>query len=302
MTSSSSPAVSIVIRTRNRPALLGTALADISRQTFTDTEILVVNDGGDPGPVAAAVTGQPGQLKDRTRIINRTSRPGRWLSANAGAQAARGRYLNLHDDDSWNSAFLDRTVAWLDAHSTEDAVAAPTDIIWEHFSPAGELEHSEREPFNQDLREITLYDLLQTNRSVPIGVLYRRAVLEELSWFDGSLPVVRDWEYHIRLARRRPIRVLDGDALAFWHQRIGVHGDRGNSVIAMHDDHRRTDKLVRDRALRAYAAKEGIGPLLYAARMFDDKAGALHVHLEGVEQRIARSSPGSAHWTTGSVR
>lgn len=116
-------------------------------------------------------------------------------------------------------------------------------------------------------------------------MLYRRAVLEELSWFDGSLPVVRDWEYHIRLARRRPIRVLDGDALAFWHQRIGVHGDRGNSVIAMHDDHRRTDKLVRDRALRAYAAKEGIGPLLYAARMFDDKAGALHVHLEGVEQQ-----------------
>ena len=149
--------------------------------------------------------------------------------------------------------FLAKTVAWLEAHPESDAVTARVEILEE------DLDGSvlQRRTMWPDAAEITLYDLLLTNRTVPIGTLYRTSTLIELGYFDESLEVVGDWEYHLRLASRRPIPVLPGPALATWHQRIGADGDQGNSVIVLHEKHRQFDKLVRDRALRESVAGGG---------------------------------------------
>ena len=50
-----SPTVTIVVRTRNRPAMLRRALASINSQTYRNFEVVVVNDAGDETEVRSVI-------------------------------------------------------------------------------------------------------------------------------------------------------------------------------------------------------------------------------------------------------
>lgn len=278
------PRVTVVMRTFGRPDMLAAAIADVQAQDFTGWELVIVNDAGDRDDVDRVVeaSGQRGRTQS-VRVIHLESHGGRWVAANVGAKAATGDFVNLHDDDdSWHPSFLARTVAWLDAHPDEHAVATAIDIIHERADGTEER----REPLWPELREVTLFDLMLSNRLVPIGMLYRASTLRDLGYFDESLEVVGDWEYHLRLAQRRPIQRLAGPVLAFWHQRPASVGHAGNSMIAMFDTHRRYDKLIRDRELRDGLDQQVLGSMLYLTRFIDEQNLGLHHHLEEVEGRL----------------
>src|SRR3954466_4005184 len=78
--------ISVVVRTKDRPALLAEAIASI-RATGYPAEIVVVNDGG------AKV-----DVDDVTLIEHETSR-GRSEAANAGVRAAKNDFVTFLDDD-----------------------------------------------------------------------------------------------------------------------------------------------------------------------------------------------------------
>ena len=82
-------AVSIVVRTFNRPEFLAATIADVRAQTFTDWELLIVNDGGEPGAVDVAVADTGAAADPRIRVVHLPENGGRWRSANAGAPRRR---------------------------------------------------------------------------------------------------------------------------------------------------------------------------------------------------------------------
>lgn len=45
------PSCAVITRTKSRPLLLQRAMASVAAQTFRDFTWVVVNDGGEPGPV-----------------------------------------------------------------------------------------------------------------------------------------------------------------------------------------------------------------------------------------------------------
>jgi glycosyltransferase involved in cell wall biosynthesis len=47
--------IAVVMRTYERPVLLARAIASVQLQTFTDWELVVVNNGGQPAGVDAVV-------------------------------------------------------------------------------------------------------------------------------------------------------------------------------------------------------------------------------------------------------
>ncbi|MEY2768111.1 MAG: hypothetical protein RI912_1774, partial [Actinomycetota bacterium] len=47
--------VAVIMRTFERPVLLARAVASVCQQTFTDWELVIVNNGGAPGPVDSVV-------------------------------------------------------------------------------------------------------------------------------------------------------------------------------------------------------------------------------------------------------
>ena len=105
---SAPPMFSIVMATRDRPALFGEALASVAAQEQVDTEIIVVNDGSSAelrAQYEAVLERAQGALGPRLRSFQLVRRPkghGQSYSLNFGAEQARGEYLCfLDDDDLW---------------------------------------------------------------------------------------------------------------------------------------------------------------------------------------------------------
>ena len=92
------PEVSVVVPTRFRPDLVSRAVRGVLAQTMADLEVVVVVDGPDEDTVAAlAAIGD-----DRVRVLVQPVKGGAPNARNVGAQAARGRWTAmLDDDDEW---------------------------------------------------------------------------------------------------------------------------------------------------------------------------------------------------------
>lgn len=86
-----SPQVSIIIPTHNRPHLLPIAVRSALAQTFTDLEVIVVDDAST----------ERAQLPDdpRLRVIRLEQSRGGAGARNVGTTAARGRWVMYLDDD-----------------------------------------------------------------------------------------------------------------------------------------------------------------------------------------------------------
>jgi glycosyltransferase involved in cell wall biosynthesis len=94
----STPEVTVVIPTRFRPELVTRAVGSVLAQTFTDFEVVVVVDG--PDDETRTALDQLGD--DRLRVIVLPEKGGAPNARNVGAQAARGRWTALlDDDDEW---------------------------------------------------------------------------------------------------------------------------------------------------------------------------------------------------------
>ena len=86
----STPLLTIIIPTYNRPDLLPRAVASALNQTLTDIEVLVVDDGSTPAVDLPA--------EARLRVIHQANQGGA-AARNQGAKAARSRWITYLDDD-----------------------------------------------------------------------------------------------------------------------------------------------------------------------------------------------------------
>ncbi|ABL65478.1 glycosyltransferase family 2 protein [Chlorobium phaeobacteroides] len=99
------PEISVILPTFNRARLLDTAIQSVLGQTFTDWELLVVDDGSSDNTfdlVNPYITENPRirYLRHCNRKLNNTR--------NAGIQAAFGRYITFLDsDDSYTPDHLE---------------------------------------------------------------------------------------------------------------------------------------------------------------------------------------------------
>lgn len=178
--------VSVVIRTKDRPALLGEAIASV-RATGYPCEIVVVNDGG----VKPEVEGV-------TLVHHETSR-GRSEAANAGVRAAANRNIAFLDDDD---LFYPEHLATLANAAQSAHVAWYSDAVSAFLRPGenGSYEtHSRLRLFAQDYdRELLLLD-----NYIPLpALLLERETFLALGGFDAEFDLFEDWDFLIRLSQR----------------------------------------------------------------------------------------------------
>lgn len=96
------PAVSVILPTQGRRNTLARAIASVQAQTWTDWELLVVDDAPADAPDWTDASNPDGWRADpRVRLIRSRQARGCAAAKNVGLQAARGRWVAYLDDDNW---------------------------------------------------------------------------------------------------------------------------------------------------------------------------------------------------------
>lgn len=87
------PLVSVIIPTYKRPDILERAVDSVKNQTYSNVEIIVVDDANDPK------VRQVFQNDERVILLVNEENKGGCYSRNRGLKASKGEYINFLDDD-----------------------------------------------------------------------------------------------------------------------------------------------------------------------------------------------------------
>lgn len=106
------PLVSVVMPTFNAEKYLGEAIESLLRQTFTNFELIIVNDGSTDNSAQVAAWYQA--RDSRVRLLHQ-SNSGTAASMNRGCRLARGKYIaRMDSDDVCHPLRLERQVDFLE--------------------------------------------------------------------------------------------------------------------------------------------------------------------------------------------
>ena len=193
------PRVSIVIPTYNRAAMLPRAVNSVLTQTFTDLELLIVDDYSvDNTPDVAASLAD---ADSRIRTFRHSRNRGLAATRNTGIANAQGEYIAfLDDDDEYMPTKLEKQVQALDAASPDLGLAYAWCSI---VGPTGDIV-GERTPLAEGcvFREALARRLIL---GIGSSSMIRASVIEDIGWFDESLPRSEDLDFLCRLTRRYKI-------------------------------------------------------------------------------------------------
>ncbi|MCO4053304.1 MAG: glycosyltransferase family 2 protein [Bosea sp.] len=229
-------AVSIVLPTHNRAYCLKRAVGSILAQTFTDWELILIDDGStDETP--ALVENFAQQLTGRFHSA-RLEKAGVSQARNRGIEMARGKWIAFQDsDDVWMPEKLGLQMNRLAAHPED--VFCFTDFF--EFSDAGYL--SDRHVSHQ-LVESKIYPELLRVRSNVItcpSVVAARHRVEALGGFNPSMHLCEDIDLWTRLAMQGPAGSVNVPL-------VGVHVRREAKFAYASGLMGRHDLLTRARA------------------------------------------------------
>lgn len=196
------PKVSVCIPTYNRVELLPQAIESVLRQTYSDFELLVCDDGSTDDTLELMA-----KLSDpRVRYIRHDRNIGKSNNMRSGFEAAIGDYfIKFDDDDRLTSDFLKRTVAILDKNSAVDFVGTDHWIIDIHNRrDRDRTQRNSRQWGRSELGAGIVDNLLEVvfvKQSFQIGAtLFRRSALEAVGFMLPGLQNCEDNDLFVRLA------------------------------------------------------------------------------------------------------
>ena len=195
-----SPSVSIVIATRDRARWIAETIESVQRQTFTDWELVIVDDGSTDG--TEGVVAQFG-ADDRIRWIPRAAE-GRSAARNHGIAVSSGPLVAFQDaDDLWEPTKLARQVDALAADPTAGLCYTAA-----RFIDATGTRLAMRKP-PEPLEGFALPRLARGNVIILASVVVRRACFDQVGAFEPNLHACEDWDLWLRIARRFPVAFVD---------------------------------------------------------------------------------------------
>jgi glycosyltransferase involved in cell wall biosynthesis len=192
------PKISVIIPVYNAIQFLPDTLSCVLNQTFTDFEVIIVDDGSNDES-ADWVAG----VSDSRISLIRQANQGTQGARNTGVRHAQGEYIALLDnDDLWEPTKLEKQFRCLEQNPSVGLVYTWTSIIDQHDKRTGEtvVSHADGDVFKQ----------LLVSNFVACGStpLIRRVCFEQVGVFDCELHYLGDWDMWIRIARHYPFAVI----------------------------------------------------------------------------------------------
>ncbi|MEP6714272.1 MAG: glycosyltransferase [Terriglobia bacterium] len=275
-----SPMVSIVVPAYNAARFLRQSLDSIVGQTYSNREILFMDDGSTDETEAIARS-----YGDRIVYHRQPRNRGQFPNVDDGIALARGEYIAVyHSDDIYHPEIVAKEVEFLERHSQVAAVFAMHIFInaegneWGRLRLAPEIPVGVPVAYESILNTILCYK----NRIFPApSSMVRASVYREKAPYRGrEYPVTADFEMFFRIARDYPVGLLgehlfryrwghgNADQLdrmlrtapeayfAIMDEHLAAPGAKGRAraeSLTAHEAHRGEDAVIR--AVNCYIMK-----------------------------------------------
>lgn len=184
------PLVSIIMPTLNRNHLLPHAIDSLLNQSYTNWELLLVNDGGEPINVE--------KFDQRIRYFELNTNYGQSVARNIALRLAKGEIIcYLDDDDIFLGNHIQTIVdalqenvaqfVYTDSQHVDQYIENGTFTYSEPVIPYSHIEYSK--------------ERLRTQNFIPINTwAHRRECFDKTGLFNESLNSLEDWELLLRFS------------------------------------------------------------------------------------------------------
>ncbi len=200
------PKVSVVIPAYNSMKYLPETLESVLQQTFTDFEVLIINDGSSDNIVQWV----SGLVDPRVKLICQENQ-GLSAARNTGIAHAQADYIAFVDaDDLWAPTKLEKQVRCLNADPEVGLVHAWMALVDERGKSTGRVLKSSVEGYVWE-------QIVQCNNIACLSVMVRRCCFDTMGLFERNLRSVEDWDMWIRIATRYPFAVIK-EPLVYYRQ------------------------------------------------------------------------------------
>ena len=202
--------ISVILPTYNRCLFLKQAIESVLAQTFTDYELIVVDDGStDETPELLASYGE--------KIITiRQENKGVSAARNAGIQKASARLIAFLDsDDLWMPEKLAVQKAFFDARPND--LICQTEEIWirNGIRVNPKIKHKKQSGM---IFEPSLHLCLVS----PSAVMIRRELFDAVGMFDENILACEDYDLWLRTACQYPVYLISDPLIL----KQGGHADQ----------------------------------------------------------------------------
>ena len=184
------PSLSVIVPVYNGEQTIRETIDSVLQQTFSDFELIVINDGSQDSTLEVVSSIPDARIK-----IFSHPNAGQAISRNRGIERASGEFIAFLDaDDLWKPDKLEVQLKALEANPQAAVAYSWTDFI----DKSGQfLGNGTRINYSGNVYEKLLVRNFLEHGSNP---LIRRQALTEVGAFDASLTPAEDWDLYLRLA------------------------------------------------------------------------------------------------------
>jgi glycosyltransferase involved in cell wall biosynthesis len=214
------PIFSVIIPTYNRASFITKAVDSVLRQTFSDYEIVVVDDG------STDTTRQALQQYGKKITVVHQANTGVSAARNRGVRNANGKWIAFLDsDDEWKENYLSRQLEHI--RSNPNVIAFITNAL--NIHPGG-VSHTHFK--NTMLKKFGVRTFIRIRRPF-------RAIMNHPHWYLQSMVVRRDILLRSRLFDTSLTIAEDLDVIA----RLALEGQFGFDKEVLVKIYRRTEPV-----------------------------------------------------------
>jgi len=199
--SGKTPLVSVILPTYNRVTYLKKAIESVRAQTFSNWELLVVDDGSNDE--TSSVVGEIARKDRRIQLLSQVN-AGAAAARNHGLSSSRGKYVAfLDDDDEWTPEKLQIQTDYMEAHPEIGMCYTRFKVMRVDGPKAGQFKI-----FPEELA--TTFEEMVDSFFIPLPtVMIRRACLAGMPWFNPQFEISEDQDLWFRFVQRWKIAALD---------------------------------------------------------------------------------------------
>lgn len=203
--------ISVIIPTHNRSGKVHRAVDSVLRQSFSDFELIIVDDAS-TDDTRQWLNG----FQDKRLRYLAIPHSGVAFARNAGVQISKGEWICFLDsDDVWRKHKLSEQIRF---HAENpECVISQTEDTWIRNSVRVNKMNKNKTREGDIFKESLELCLISCS-----SVMIRRDIFEELNGFDEDLPTCEDYDLWLKITSKYPIGFVNKNLVT----KFGGHNDQ----------------------------------------------------------------------------